>query len=227
MKRLLPALALLMLAPPAFAAEPIGRLFFTPDQRASLDAARDKRTRTTLSTEETTEKKAPPPPGSEVVTYGGMVRRSDGKTTVWLNNRALNEKDTVAGPMVGRVRPDGSVTLQSPQSGRNLSLKVGERAELVSGRIEEGYSRSPAPKPAARVEAAPAGKPGAAPAAKPAPEVAASAAEADRKKDEREQQLKLEDSLRELRDAANARSGVAPPQPGAAPAQSPPQAMPR
>ena len=216
MKLLLLALALQLLAPPALAAE-IWRLFFTPDQRNSLDAARSKRTRTTLSTEKTEE--APPPPsGPEVVKYGGLVRRSDGKTTVWLNDRALNEKEAAAGPMVGRVAPDGSVTLQSPQTGRNLRLKVGERAELVSGRIEEGYARRPAPKPEAKAEAAP--------AAKPVPDVATSATEADRKKEEREQQKKLEDALSEVRDAANARSGVAPPQPSAAPAQSP-QVMPR
>ena len=210
MKLLLLALALQLLAPPALPAE-IGRLFFTPDQRNSLDAARSKRTRTTLSTEKTEE--APPPSGPEVVKYGGLVRRSDGKTTVWLNDRALNEKDAAAGPMVGKVGTDGSVTLQSPQTGRNLRLKVGERAELVSGRIEEGYARRPAPKPEAKAEAAP--------AAKPVPDVAASATEADRKKEEREQQKKLEDALSEVRDAANARSGVAPPQPSAAPAPPP------
>ena len=70
-----------------------------------------------------------------------MVRRSDGKTTVWLNNRAVTEKESAGATMVGKVRPDGTVTLQSAQTGRNVPLRVGQRAELLSGRVEEGYRR--------------------------------------------------------------------------------------
>src|ERR1700704_3682519 len=108
------------LAAPAPAAEPLGRLFYTPDQRESLDTARSKKTRVNLSTEKQEKQEEPAVPQPEVVTYGGIVRRSDGKTTVWLNNRAINEKDAVSGPIVGKVRPDGRVTLQGTQSGRNV-----------------------------------------------------------------------------------------------------------
>ena len=73
------ALVLTLLAPPAIAAEPIGRLFYTPDQRVTLDTARSKRGRNAVDTEKVEE---PAPPTPEVVTYGGMVRRSDGQTTV-------------------------------------------------------------------------------------------------------------------------------------------------
>ena len=203
--RLLPfALVLAVLAPPAVAAEPIGRLFYTPDQRASLDVARSKRARNVVATEKAEE--APPPPTPEVVTYGGIVRRSDGKTTVWLNNRAVSGKESGDAKMVGKIRPDGTVTLQSPQTGRSVDLKVGQRAELLSGRVNEGYRYTPAQKPEVGQT-----DPAAAKAADGAP-----AAEADRRKEAREQRDNLDEAIQALRDAASARSaGTAPPQPAA------------
>lgn len=143
--RFLLACALLLIAAEAPAAEPLGRLFFTPAQRSSLDVARSQRTRTTVATEKTDEEVAPAP---EVISYGGMVRRSDGQTTVWINNRAVKENEAVGGtPMVSQVRPDGAVSLQVPQSGRSVDLKVGQSVELLSGSIEEGYARRTTPKP--------------------------------------------------------------------------------
>src|SRR6185295_17512420 len=95
----------------------------------------------------------PPPPAPEIVNYGGMVRRSDGKTTVWLNSRAVTGKDSPGANMLGKVRPDGTVTLQSPQSGRNVDLRVGQRADLLTGRVDEGYRRI-APKPEEKADSA-------------------------------------------------------------------------
>jgi hypothetical protein len=145
--------ALLLIADPVAAAEPLGRLFFTPAQRSSLDVARNQKTRTTVDTEGTDEPAAPTP---EVLTYEGMVRRSDGKTTVWINNRALHEKEAVGGTsIVNRPRSDGSIRLQIPQSGRAVDLKVGQSVELLSGSIEENYARRAiAPKPEAPKSAA-------------------------------------------------------------------------
>jgi hypothetical protein len=154
------SLALALAAGTAPAAEPLGRLFFTPAQRAQLDIARSQKSRATLASDQ--EVAAPVP---EVITYGGIVRRNDGKTTVWINNRAVNDgKATDKLPVASRVRPDGSVNLQVPQSDRSVNLKVGQSVEIVSGTIAEPYARSraaakPVPKPAVAGVAAPAPKP--------------------------------------------------------------------
>lgn len=134
--------------------EPLGRLFFTPAQRSSLDIARSQRARTTVATERT-EEQQPVTPQEQTITYGGMVRRSDGKSTVWINGRPVTEKEGIGAgaTVVGRVGADGSVSLQNPQSGRSVSLKPGQSLELLSGTIEEGYTRKPVapePKPAAK-----------------------------------------------------------------------------
>ncbi len=151
-----PGAAFAQAKPPAKprADEPVGRLFFTPAQRASLDVARSRRARATLSTEQSEEAV----PVAQTLTYGGMVRRSDGKSTMWVNNRAISDNEAAGGPIIGQVRPDGSITLSLPQSGRSVDLKPGQSVELLSGTVEESYSRQPVqpePKPAAKPAAKP------------------------------------------------------------------------
>lgn len=141
---------LLGVAGQSHAAEPLGRLFFTPAQRAQLDTARSQKSRAMLPSD---EEVAPLP---ETITYSGMVRRNDGKSTVWLNNRAINDRQPTEGvPAVGHVRPDGRIILEPPQGGAKTELKVGQSLEIVSGTIEEPYARrATAPKPTSSESAA-------------------------------------------------------------------------
>jgi hypothetical protein len=193
--------------------ERMGRLFFTPAQRFSLDVARSQRARAALATENTEQEAAP---ASQTITYGGLIRRDDGRTTVWLNNQAVHDTDPAgSGAVVTRVRPDGRITLQAPQSSRSVDLKPGQSVELLSGTIEEGYSRralsEPEPKPR------PGSKPGTdARKGKPSPSDVAKAAEQER--EERQQQV-IEDAVsRAIVDTINARP-AAPAPPPAAPAR--------
>jgi len=142
--RLVLAGIVIALAAPAGAADvQLGRLFFTPSQRASLDVARSQRTRATVATEQIEDQVLQPVP--QTITYGGMVKSSDGRTTVWLNDRPVDERNAASGPtIVRRVRPDGAVTLEIPQSNRSVDLKVGQSVEVLSGSIGEGFLQRPA-----------------------------------------------------------------------------------
>lgn len=128
----------------ACAAQPLGRLFFTPAERAALDITRiQKRVpeKPVLAAEQQVDA-APPPP--QVITFDGVVRRSDGKSTLWLNNRPFDEREGLSGLAVtGRIRPDGGVTLQVPETGASINLRVGQRAELHTGRVVEGRPQKP------------------------------------------------------------------------------------
>jgi hypothetical protein len=199
------ALSTLTVSAPAAAQaqERLGRLFFTPAQRASLDIARSQRARAAVATERTEQEATPVP---QTITYSGVVRRSDGKTTVWINNQAVHDRESAgSAAIVGRVRPDGSVTLQVPQSGRSVSLKPGQSVELLTGAVEEGYARgvgTPKPEP----------KPAAKPAANAAAAKAAAERMAQQEREERESQ-RLEDAIsRALTETASARP-LAPPKP--------------
>jgi hypothetical protein len=114
------------------AAQPLGRLFFTPEERAALDSSRGQKNVAGKSVSANALEASPTP---QVITLNGLVRRSDGKSTVWLNHSALTERDMLKGrPVIGNIRTDGTITLRAPHSGASFDLKVGQRAELLSGR---------------------------------------------------------------------------------------------
>ncbi len=131
----LPVFIALLLPLAANSAETLGRLFFSPEQRAQLDTLRIKKVVASQTKDE-------PPP--EFVTYGGIVRRNDGRTTVWVNNKALSDKEIrETSSLVGRVERDGRITVQTNAPGSitpTLQLKVGQSAELLSGRVQEPFS---------------------------------------------------------------------------------------
>lgn len=123
----------------------LGRMFFTPAQRATLDNARKQNLRIEIGTANA-EPAAPVPQNLSV---NGVVRRSDGKSTIWLNNRAVTEPQA-GGVNVVTGKNDNRVKLTDPESGRSVDLKVGQTVEIVSGTIQENYSRRPLASPEAR-----------------------------------------------------------------------------
>jgi hypothetical protein len=146
-KRALLCFACLAIGASASAAE-IGRLFFTPAERAQLDIARTHKKTAAPAAAPAAEEETPVP---QVVTYGGLVRRSDGRSMLWLNDRLLEEKEALRGPALqGKVRPDGAVSLRTPQSGSSVEIKVGQSVELLSGKVAEGRSVEAPAKPASR-----------------------------------------------------------------------------
>ena len=145
--RLAAAIVLMLGAGTAAGAE-LGRLFFTPAQRATLDKMRAQN----VGVGKTAADVVPPPPVPHNVTLDGIVRRSDGRNTVWLNNRAVSTPQA-DGINVATGKNDNRVKLTVPESGRSIDLKVGQTAEIVSGTIAESYARrAPLPKPEAKAE---------------------------------------------------------------------------
>ncbi len=78
-----------------------GRLFYTPAQRAQLEAAR---TRNVTQVKQASSTAAPAP-----VRFDGMVIRSDGSSTRWVNGRPQLSTSGVSGLKPGQVRADGKV----------------------------------------------------------------------------------------------------------------------
>lgn len=130
-------LALLLLLPGMAGAEPLGRLFYSPAQRAQLDAERNRPNPVVVPETPAEPVRVPP-----ALTYSGVVQRNDGKATLWINNRIVPQGEALSGvAVVGRVRRDGAIRLQLPQSNAAVDLKVGQTLQVDSGTVAEGYAR--------------------------------------------------------------------------------------
>jgi hypothetical protein len=121
-------IAALLAAPPAGAQE-LGRLFFTPEQRAALDARRKARVPDKPAAVAQVE--------SPVTRINGAVRRSGGKSTVWVNNEAIQEGAQADGAKIaGRERGAGRVTLPTGE-GAQRDLSVGQSLDRGSGEVRD------------------------------------------------------------------------------------------
>jgi hypothetical protein len=111
-------------------AQELGRLFFTPDQRAALDARRKARV--------PDKPVAGPVVESPVTRVDGAVRRSGGKSTVWVNGETIPEG---AQPDSAKVAPSGSspgrVSIPAGEGAQRSDLRVGESLDRGSGEVRD------------------------------------------------------------------------------------------
>jgi hypothetical protein len=115
------ALALLLAALPARAGE-LGRLFFTPERRAALERQRSLDIREIPAVE------------GDTLSVQGLVQRSGGRSTAWINGRPqYGEPDGAAVRVVIDEREPGRATLIVKEEA-GVSLKVGEALERAPRR---------------------------------------------------------------------------------------------
>lgn len=132
-KFLISVVVLLLISSTVNAAIP-GRLFFTLEQRATLDTARKQKVQVKIEAEET---QVP-----QLITLNGMVKRSDGQGTVWVNNKAISDRQSATGlTVVGSGDRSGTVTVQVPQTTGLIKMKVGQSIDLTSGEVSESYGK--------------------------------------------------------------------------------------
>ncbi|MGH8749077.1 MAG: hypothetical protein ACREU5_08205 [Burkholderiales bacterium] len=131
MNRALPALAgiLLAAASAAAAAQELGRLFFTPEQRAELDARRKARV---------PDKPAAVLIESPSTTLDGYVKRSDGKSTLFLNGEPVTEGADAQRAQVIPSRDDPTrAAIEVGEGGRRIPLRVGESLDRGTGEVKD------------------------------------------------------------------------------------------
>jgi molybdopterin-biosynthesis enzyme MoeA-like protein len=104
---------------PAAAAENLGRLFFTPQQRQDLDRRRQANIQESAVTVNSS------------VTVNGQVSRSRGKTTVWING--------VPQESTRRPLDPARVSLPSGQgeSESSVTVKIGQTLDKVRGQVKD------------------------------------------------------------------------------------------
>ena len=109
-------------------AQEFGRLFFTPEQRAALDARRKAR--------------VPDKPAAAIVAapttrLDGYVKRSSGRSTVWVNGEALPDSAPEAPPIVNMPRGEERVAITVGESGARATLKPGQVLDRDSGEVRD------------------------------------------------------------------------------------------
>ena len=143
--RLIPFVLMTAAAMPAGAADsaPLGRLFFTPERRAALERQR------TLNLQEAQTLQG------NSISLDGVVYRSGGKSTVWINQRAQTEDESSRTGVNAVVSPKspGSAVL-APGEEAPTQLKVGEAINRATGerntRLGGGVVVTPSDRPKPR-----------------------------------------------------------------------------
>jgi hypothetical protein len=98
----------------------LGRLFFSPQQRAELDRRRELNIQEATVTVES------------LYTVNGHVSRSSGKSTTWVNGTAQNE--------VYRPKDPALIPLRPVEDEDPVDIRVGQTLDRNSGTINNGIS---------------------------------------------------------------------------------------
>ena len=140
---LMTSIAILASAPAS--AEELGRLFFTPEQRAALDARRKARI---------PDKPAAVVVESPVTRLDGLVSRGSGRSTVWVNGEPVPEGTQPEGI---RVKPrraaTGRVIVEIGESDNQVDLKIGQSFDRGTGEVRDSLNGGEVtvnPRPAQR-----------------------------------------------------------------------------
>ncbi|MGK5047826.1 hypothetical protein ACQ4WP_18300 [Janthinobacterium sp. GB4P2] len=116
----------------------LGRLFLSPEQRAQIDAQRYGPPAADPAL--APPPPPPPPPPAPPVELNGVVLRSSGRSTVWLNQEAQNEPHN----RLARDKSGASGTLTLRLStGQVVLLKPGQRYDPASGTVTEAQEAQP------------------------------------------------------------------------------------
>jgi len=83
----------------------LGRLFYTPVQRAQLESARTHN----VTQRAGQNPRSSPDDATAPLRFDGMVIRSDGKTTRWVDGKPQLDGSAVSGLRPGQIRADGKV----------------------------------------------------------------------------------------------------------------------
>lgn len=126
-----------------------GRLFSYSQERKNLDVLRQNQKLKVITQQEAAQPallaNAAPPELPAPITMQGFVKRSDGASTLWINNQAVQEDTTINNVQIGRlnqkknpIKPgSNSLNIKIPANGKQIRLKPGQMYEPESNQIIE------------------------------------------------------------------------------------------
>lgn len=132
----------LMLVSHVAEAQRLGRLFSTPEERALLDELR--RERKIVAPDPQVVEIVPDTPTVDQVTINGVVLRSGGTNSAWINGRQVDAGTrTREGVRVDTSAVQGGrVKITLPSGAETIDLKPGQKIDVDSGVVVEAYERA-------------------------------------------------------------------------------------
>ena len=111
---------------PAVAEEALDRLFFTPERRQQLDRQRQ----TNVLDQQAVQ-------SEPTLTIDGIVTRSSGRRTAWINGNPQSEGDIGSGVSVGAQRGDPGRVVVRTDSLPAVRARVGETVNSSTGETQD------------------------------------------------------------------------------------------
>ena len=117
-------------------AQGLERLFSTPEERARLDILRRSH-----------EHRTPPAPPTQVegapfapsLTVNGLVTRSSGADSVWVNGERVSRGERTQAGIRVRAAAGARVRVTLPRGAGTVRLKAGQNLDLETGVVRDAY----------------------------------------------------------------------------------------
>jgi hypothetical protein len=155
------ALLAATLAPPAMAADSLGRLFTTPEQRNRLELRRQSKVNEVVSVQ--TDATDVEEPVASYLAIQGQVVRSNGEQTIFINGVPYTGGEAPKGIALKHGKRMGEIVIVPAEGARPVQLKVGQSLDKNSLAIDDALLRAgtitierPATRPAPARRARPA-----------------------------------------------------------------------
>ncbi|MDO9282926.1 MAG: hypothetical protein Q7T88_11150 [Methylotenera sp.] len=114
-----------------------GRLFSRQNERKNLDFLRKNQKLKVITPQDLQPDpmvSAAPPELPDPITLQGYVKRSDGASTLWINNQAVQEDSAIDNVQIGRLKAQqnkagagsDSLNVKIPANGKHVRLKAGQ-----------------------------------------------------------------------------------------------------
>lgn len=126
-----------------------GRLFSRANERKNLDILRQNQKLKIITPQDNVSAEplaiAVPPELPEPITMQGYVKRSDGASTLWINNKAVQEDSAIDSVQIGKLNKQtgaaqsatDSLNVKIPATGQHIRLKAGQVYEPETNQIKE------------------------------------------------------------------------------------------
>jgi hypothetical protein len=132
--------------PSCLLAEPLGRFFFTEEERVNLERLRWASSEEISHIQEKQEvapEKSSQPEKPAFVTLGGTMTRSNGRQTVWLNGVSYDRRQLPENVRVRKPFAAGQIELRVAEKRKIYSLRPGQTLDVENGLIRESHQRVP------------------------------------------------------------------------------------